>query len=83
MNKPYTVKLTPELIAQIKQLATLEQKQLVELLHNLSVNPHPMQAYKIHGMQGLYRILFQAKYLVYRVEEKSSEVLLFSITKPE
>lgn len=82
IQSPYQVKISGELVEQVKSMVAREQKLFVDLLRNLSMNSHPMQAYKIHGMHGLYRILFEGNYLVYRVEEKSSEVLAISLAKP-
>ena len=82
MSSPYTVKISCALISRAKELPAREKKKFIELLRNLSVNPHPMQSYKIHGMHELYRILFNTHYVVYRVEEKTSEVLVFSLAKP-
>ena len=81
-RSPYQVKVALELVDTIKSLTASAQKQLLELLYNLSVNPHPMQSYKIRGAPGLYRILSDQAYLVYRVEEKNSEVFVFSLAKP-
>lgn len=82
VSNPYAVKISCVLTSIIKEMPARITGQFLDLLNNLSVNPHLIQSYKIHGMQGLYRILFDTHYVVYRVEEKSSEVLVFSLAKP-
>ncbi len=77
MTTPYSVKVAPAAVRQLKELPRKCQKQILKVAEALAINPRPPGAKKLEGMMGLYCETIDEMRLIYKVEDQ--EVLMLTI----
>lgn len=76
MATPYSVKVSPKAVKQIKNLPLKQAKIVFKLIEALAINPRPPGAQKIEGMTGLYSESANNLRLIYKIEEQELLLLL-------
>lgn len=73
---PYSVKIAPRAVQQIRELPVKQRKLVIKLIEALAINPRPPGAKKIEGMTGLYSEEMNVLRLIYKIDEKEVLFLL-------
>ena len=76
MATPYSVKIAPKAVEQIRELPQKQRKLVIKLIEALAINPRPPGAKKIEGMMGLYSEEMNSLRLIYKIDEKEVLFLL-------
>jgi mRNA interferase RelE/StbE len=71
----------PDVLKQLQRLPRTEFKTALQTIIALSHDPRPVGAKKLVGGAGDWRVRFGKYRIVYSVDDKAAEILIFVVAK--
>ncbi|MDF5730584.1 MAG: type II toxin-antitoxin system RelE/ParE family toxin [Rhizonema sp. PD38] len=78
----YQVTLTPVAVQQIQKLAPNIQLRLAMKLEELAINPRPVEAAKLMGVEELYKVRVNEYRLIYQVQDETLSLTVVKTVHP-